>query len=78
MVALFCLYRALCSGIVTHELISPKIMQTRDHNGIYPVHKAHLSQCINLDFSCMLTKESIKKRGGKSWSQLEIKQNLGQ
>lgn len=68
--------QSLRSGIMAHEFISPKVMQTRDDIGINAVHHTALSQSINVTFSCMFTRDSIKKGRGKSWLQLEVKQHL--
>lgn len=62
---------------MAHELVSPKVMQTRDNTGINAVHRTALSRSINVNFSCMLTRDSIKKGRGRTWLQLEVKQDFG-
>lgn len=46
---------------MAHELV----VQTRDSTGVNAVHHIALSQCINVNFYCMLTRDSIKKGEGK-------------
>jgi len=69
--------QCLGSGITAHELVSPKAMQTRDDTVINTVHHTALSENIGVNFSCMLTRDSMKKGREKSWLQLEVKQDLG-
>lgn len=56
---------------MAHELVSPKVMQTSGDIDIDAIYNFFFSQNLNMNFSCMLPRESIKKGGGGAGSSLK-------